>query len=76
MSDEHRIEEVVSAHRARDPRGQMLPSAAFYDLEPDARERAYREGLLQRTLESALAPDGLSTTARAVLARIHGARGG
>ena len=71
MSVETSIEEVVSAHRDRDPRGAIVPAPAFHDLEPDDRERAYRETLLQRTLESALDAEGLSTTARAVLGRIR-----
>lgn len=72
MSTEILIEEVVSAHRERDPRGVILPAAAFHDLESDDRERAFHQSVLQRTLESALDPAGLSSTARAILARIAG----
>lgn len=73
MSVETSIEEVVSAHRDRDPRGTVVPAPAFHDLEPNDREQAYRETLLQRTLECALDPEGLSTTARAILGRIQAA---
>lgn len=73
MSVETSIEEVVSAFRDRDPRGQIVSAPAFHDLEPEERERAFRETLLQRTLESALDAQGLSTTAHAVLARIRAA---
>lgn len=74
MSTATLIEEVVSAYRARDPRGALLASAAFHDLAPDDRARAFDEALLQRTVENALDPEGLSTTARAVLERIHASR--
>ena len=36
-----------------------------------ARRQVYQETLLMRLVESALDPDGLSTTTRAVLARIR-----
>lgn len=70
MSIETLLEEVLSAHRTRDPRGVIASSPAFADLEPDDRERAYRESLVQRTLEAALHPEGLTTTARAILSRL------
>lgn len=71
MNRESLIEAVVSAHRARDPRGALLPSPELFDLEPDDRERAARITQDARRLEAALDPEGLSTTARAVLARIR-----
>lgn len=74
MSDESKIEEVLTAHRARSPRGDVIASPAFADLSPDDRERSFHEALRQRALEGALHPDGLSTTARAILARISGHR--
>jgi hypothetical protein len=65
------IEAVTSAHRARDPFTRM-PRAheAWHDLDAPGREVAYERALAQRTLESALDPEGLSSTGRAVLARI------
>jgi hypothetical protein len=74
MSDETLLEEVLSAHRARSPRGEIIAAPAFADLGPDDRERAYRESLMQRAIEGALHPEGLSTTARAILSRIPESR--
>ncbi len=64
------IEQVVSAFRERDPDGRVLPSAAFRDLEDADRRIAFEETLRARRLEAALDPEGLSTTARALLARL------
>lgn len=64
------IEQVVGAWRARNADGAIEPHPALYDLDPAGREQAYAEQLRARRLEAALDPDGLSTTARAVLARI------
>jgi hypothetical protein len=75
---EHRdelVEQVVSAYRPRDPRGQLLPSAAFHDLDAAARIEAYEEARRARAIEAALDPEGLSSTARAVLERILRASG-
>lgn len=71
MDREALIERVVSAWRRRDPAGRVGSAPAFYDLEPDDRVRAFEETIAQRTLEAALDPDGLSTTARAILQRIR-----
>jgi hypothetical protein len=68
------IEAVLTAHRPRDPHGEIRPSAAFHDLDADGRAAAFDAALEARAMEAALDPDGLSTTARAVLARIRGAR--
>ena len=64
------IEQVVSAHRPRDPRGGQLPCAAFHDLDDADRREAYTEARRARAIEAALDPEGLSSTAHAVLARI------
>ncbi len=65
------IEQVVSAHRAADPRTlARLPSIAFADLDEASRVRAYETASMSRVLEAALDPEGLSTTARAVLRMI------
>lgn len=71
--DELLIEQVASAHRPA-ARDELRYHPHWYDLDPDARERAFLRGRALRALEAALDPDGLSTTARAVLARITGAR--
>jgi hypothetical protein len=68
---ERLIEEAVSAHRAADPRGGLRVSPAFADLDEAGRQEAFDLQILSRTLEAALDPGGLSTTARAVLARIR-----
>ncbi len=69
------VEKAAGAFRARDPRtGAVVPSAAWHDLDAAGRAEAWKRAGAQRALEAALDPAGLSTTARAVLARIHGAR--
>jgi hypothetical protein len=67
------IEQVASAYRPVS-RDELRYHPAWYDLGPDARERAFERARALRALEAALDPDGLSTTARAVLARITGRR--
>jgi len=63
------IEEVAGAYRPERVSGdRTLP--AWHDLDPDGRQKAFELALGLRTLEAALDPEGLSTTARAVLARI------
>jgi hypothetical protein len=72
MDDESLIEQLTSAHRERDPRGEVRFSPAFYDLSSENRAEAYERTCLARTLEAALDAEGLSSTAHAVLARIRG----
>jgi hypothetical protein len=67
------IEQVVAAWRPRDLDGGVRSHPAWHDLDPGDRARAARLAAAQRRLEAALDPDGLSTTAHAVLARIRGA---
>lgn len=63
------VEEVAGAHR---PVGGMELQfhKGWHDLDEPARIRAAHLAAALRPLEAALDPDGLSTTARAVLARI------
>jgi hypothetical protein len=64
------VEQVAGAYRpASGDELQYLP--AWHDLGPAARVRAFELARVQRTLEAALDPDGLSTTARAVLAKLR-----
>jgi hypothetical protein len=70
--DELLIEQVVSAWRPRDRNGGLRAHPAWHDLPEDLREQAARAARRQRRIEAALDPEGLSTTARAVLARIRG----
>ena len=73
MNDRERlIEEAASAFRPRDPRdGRARPHPAWLDLDESGRRDAFDEAARARRLEAALDPGGLSTTARAVLARIR-----
>ena len=66
------IEEAVSGYRERTTSGRILPSPAWWDLPPEAREELYQRQLQSRILERAVAPDGMSSTVRAVLSRIKG----
>jgi hypothetical protein len=66
------IEEAAGAYRARDPRdGRARPAPAWLDLDAAGRAEAFEVAARARRMEAALDPDGLSTTARAVLARIR-----
>ena len=67
------IEEVAGAYRPP-TRDELRYHPAWHDLDAAGRTRAYELARALRPLEAALDPDGLSTTGRAVLARISGAR--
>ena len=69
MTRETLIEQVVGAFRER-VRGEIRPAPAFYDLDEADRQEAFEATIEARQLEAALDPQGLSTTAHAVLARI------
>jgi len=64
------IEAALTAYRARNATGNILFSPAWHDLAPTDREAAFELQLDSRLLERALDPEGLSATARAVLARL------
>jgi hypothetical protein len=64
------IEQAAGAWRPRGPHGQIAPIPAWHDLDLAGRKEAHQVATLLRALEAALDPDGLSSTARAVLARI------
>ena len=66
------LEQVTSAFREVDADGRLLSSPAFFDLPLELRVLAHDETARLREMEAALHPSGLSTTARAVLARIGG----
>lgn len=72
--DELLIEQVVSAWRPRDRDGGVRAHPACHDLPEDLREVAAKEARRQRRIEAALDAEGLSSTARAVLARVRGGR--
>lgn len=69
--DDALVEEVAGAYRPR-PREELRYHPAWHDLGPDGRVRAFELARALRKIEAALDPDGLSTTARAVLSRIGG----
>jgi hypothetical protein len=69
--DEALIEAVAGAYRERGPRGEVRPHPAWHDLDAAGREAAWAAAATSRALEAALDPEGLSSTARAVLARIR-----
>ena len=69
--DDDLVEQVASAHRPV-PRDELQYHPRWHDLDAAGRARAYERGRALRSLEAALDPDGLSTAARAVLARITG----
>lgn len=64
------VEAVTTAHRERGPGGELRAHPAWHDLGDEGRAAAFERTVVQRRLEAALDPEGLSTTARAVLARI------
>lgn len=67
------VEQVASAHRPVS-RDELRYHPAWHDLDAAARERAFDLARSLRPLEAALDPDGLSTTAHAVLKKLVSAR--
>lgn len=70
MNDDELIEQVAGAHRPPS-RDQLRYHPAWHDLDEAGRVRAYEVARSLRAMEAALDPDGLSSTARAVLAKIR-----
>lgn len=68
---EQLVEEAASAWR---PRGvdAIRPHPAWADLDAAGRRETYEVARVMRRLEAALDPEGLSSTGRAVMARILG----
>ena len=64
------IEQVASAHRPPS-RDELRYHPAWHDLGDAGRIKAYELGRALRKLEATYDTDGLSQTARAVLARIE-----
>jgi hypothetical protein len=64
------VEQCAGAFRGRDARGNVLAHPAWHDLDEAGREEAFDLALELRALEAAMDGEGLSTTAKAVLARI------
>jgi len=73
MSDQDvSIEAVTSAFRERSARGEIRAHVAWHDLDDASRVAAFEAARAQRLVEAALDPEGLSSTARSVLARVRG----
>lgn len=68
------VEEALTAWRPRSTDGRILGHPAWHDLDETGREEVFVETQKLREMEAALDPEGLSSTARAVLDRIK--RGG
>ncbi len=64
------IEASLTAWRPRSPDGLIHPHPAWADLAPYDREAVFDAALQARAVESLVDPQGLSTTARAVLRRL------
>jgi hypothetical protein len=64
------VEAAAGAWRPRRPDGGVGSLPQWHDLDDGGRREAFEAARLARRLEAALDPDGLSTTARAVLARL------
>ena len=65
------VEKAASAWRPRRPGGGVGSHPAWHDLDEAGRAEAYEAARVARRLEAALDPEGLSSTARAVLERIR-----
>jgi hypothetical protein len=73
--EESLVEAASTAWRPRDSDGAARAHPAWHDLNAEGRARAHEAARASRVLEAALDPEGLSSTVRAVLARIRaGAR--
>lgn len=68
------IESAAEAFRERNAAGQVLPSAAWFDLSPEDRERLFEAQIAGRAMERTIDAEGLSGTARAVLTRLRRTR--
>lgn len=69
---ERLVEQAAGAWRPTRRDGGVGSLPAWHDLDEAGRREAYEAALLARRLEAALDPEGLSSTSRAVLARIAG----
>ena len=69
--EEALIEAACSAWRPESKDGVVRFHPAWHDLDADGRREAFERTLQSRAIEQALDPEGLSTTAKAVLARLR-----
>jgi len=68
------IEAASTAWRPQSPSGELRPHPAWSDLDYAGRLEAYEAARALRRLEAARDPEGLTSTARAVLARLRAGR--
>jgi hypothetical protein len=71
--DEVLVEEATTAWRPRGVDGSVRGHPAWHDLDAEGREAVFEATVQARALEAAADPGGLSSTGRAVMARILGA---
>jgi hypothetical protein len=64
------ITEATSAHRSRAADGSVQLHPAWLDLDHSGRREVFDRTVELRALEAAADPQGLTSTARAVLARL------
>ncbi len=64
------VEAAAGAWRPRRPGGGVGTHPAWQDLDAAGREESFRAAAQSRRFEAALDPEGLSSTARAVLGRL------
>jgi hypothetical protein len=69
------IEQAAGAWRPRRADGTLASHPAWHDLDVAGREEAHAIAVELRRIEAALDANGLSSTAKAVLARVRGYRG-
>lgn len=69
------IAQATTAYRSRDAEGTLQLHPAWLDLDAEGRREAFERTVQLRALEAATGPAGLTSTARAVLARIEGRDG-
>lgn len=70
------ITAATNAWRPHGPDGAVRSHPAWHDLDAEGRLAVFDATAALRAFEAALDPEGLSTTARAVLARLQGQRRG
>ena len=73
MKREELVEAAAGAHRSLAPDGHLRSHPAWHDLDEAGRLEAFDAAAASRRIEAALDGEGLSSTARAVLARVRSA---
>lgn len=72
--DEELLIEAVAGAWRPDDRRTVRAHPAWHDLDDAGRLEAFDAAIELRAIEAALDPDGITTTARSVLAKIRGPR--